>query len=81
MAIIKFIAVTVLTIFAIINSARAVVPFFGRDPGARFISNQDDFQTSAIDLDHGDLCMYGERYGAYAVRYTITIIAVVNMFS
>ena len=71
MAIVKFIAVTVLTIFAIINSARAVIPFFGHDPGAKFISNKDNSETRPIKLLYGDLCMYRQRYGAYAVRYTI----------
>ena len=68
MAIIKFIAITILTIFAIINSARAAIPFFGHGSGTRSISGYDDYQTPAIRLN-GDLCMYGQRYRAFAVRY------------
>ena len=66
MAIIKFIAITVLTVLAINNSARAAITFFAHDPGASFVSNDDDSITPPIGLQH-DICMNGQHYGAYAV--------------
>ena len=66
MAIIKFLVITVLTVLAINNSARAALPFFVHNPGASSFGNEDDFITSPISLQH-DICMNGQHYGAYAV--------------
>ena len=58
--------ITVLTVLAINNSARAAITFFAHDPGASSFGNDDDSITPPKRLRH-DICMSGQRYGAYAV--------------